>query len=115
MMLGLAGCDEEAVLLMLCDMREREKTKKTFNLSSIADEDCRLLFRFEKQYIPQLKDALHFPDNFICEQGCKVSGAEALCILPRRLAYPNRLSDISPLFGRSSSELSLQHHTRFCS
>ena len=40
MMLGLAGCDEEAVLLMLCDMREREKKKKTFNLLSIADEDC---------------------------------------------------------------------------
>lgn len=33
-------------------------------------------------------------------------GIEALCILLRRLAYPNRLVDLEPLFGLSSSAIS---------
>lgn len=31
---------------------------------------------------------------------------EGLCILLRRLAYPNRLSDLEPLFGLSAVALS---------
>ena len=39
--------------------------------------------------------------------GIKWSGDEGLCILLRRLAYPNRLCDLVPLFGRHETELSL--------
>lgn len=38
--------------------------------------------------------------------GFFVSGNNALCVLLRRLAYPNRLVDLEPLFGYSSAVLS---------
>lgn len=35
------------------------------------------------------------------------TGLEGLCILLRRLAYPNHLEDLEGIFGRSVSELSV--------
>lgn len=40
-----------------------------------------------------------------------ISGVESLCIYLRRLAYPNRLSDLEQLFGLSSSYLSIIANT----
>ena len=51
--------------------------------------------------------ALNMPDQYICQQGTKASGMEALMITLRRLSYPNRWTDLVPLFGRSEHELSL--------
>ncbi|KAL3224119.1 hypothetical protein MRX96_026702 [Rhipicephalus microplus] len=39
-------------------------------------------------------------------QGVHVSGVEALCLTLRRLAYPNRLRELEPLFGRHYSVIS---------
>lgn len=55
----------------------------------------------------RLRDALQLPANYICSQGTNATGMEALMILLRRLAYPNRWSDLVPVFGRMVSELSL--------
>ena len=42
---------------------------------------------------------------------CTVAdGMEAMLVLLRRLAYPNRLCDLSPLFGRAEPELSMIIH-----
>ena len=69
------------------------------------------LCRFEKHDIPRLFSALEIPDKYKCEQGTIVSGMEALLILLRRLVYPNRLSDLVKLFGRSTAELSYIFNT----
>ena len=64
-------------------------------------------FRFRKEDMRRLLQALNIPDQYICEQGTKASGMEALMITLRRLSYPNRWTDLVPLFGRSEYELSL--------
>ena len=63
--------------------------------------------RFEKDDLPRLYSALGIPDDYRCEQGTYTTGMEALMILLRRLAYPNRLNDLTTIFGRRKSELSM--------
>ena len=65
------------------------------------------LCRFSKDDIPRLYVALAIPDEYKCVQGTTTTGMEALLVLLRRLAYPNRLCDLVKLFGRSKTELSL--------
>jgi hypothetical protein len=67
--------------------------------------------RCEKYDIPRLRDALKIPDQYTCCQGTVVGGLEALLIMLRRLAYPNRLSDLTPIFARTEYELSLIFNT----
>lgn len=66
-----------------------------------------LNLRFSKGDMEKLRDALQLPANYICSQGTNATRMEALMILLRRLAYPNRWSDLVPVFGRTVSELSL--------
>jgi len=68
------------------------------------------LQRLEKDDIYRLVDALYIPENYICCQRTNTPGMEALMILLRRVAYPNRWFDLVSLFGRSTSELSLIFH-----
>ena len=63
--------------------------------------------RFPKGDMERLRDALELPANYTCSQGTIATGMEALMVLLRRLAYPNRWSDLVPVFGRTVSELSL--------
>ena len=67
--------------------------------------------RFQKSDIPVLVSALSLPPVYRCEQGTTATGIEALMILLRRLAYPNRLGDLVSIFGRSEPELSLIFNT----
>ena len=78
-----------------------------FVLGDINDAECKAEFRFEKPDINLLAGVLQIPDRFICPQGTVVSGVEGLCILLKRLAYPCRLSDMIPRFGRPVAELSM--------
>ncbi|XP_037555584.1 uncharacterized protein LOC119432490 [Dermacentor silvarum] len=77
--------------------------------SGLLNIDCvdagvfRTYFRFEKNNIGRLKTALLIPDTIYTAQRITVSGEEALCLTLRRLAYPNRLSDLECLFGRHYS------------
>ena len=65
------------------------------------------VFRFLKEDMQRLADALDIPGHYICRQRTIATGMEALMILLRRLVYPNRWCDLVAVFGRSESELSL--------
>ena len=41
------------------------------------------------------------------KNGCTCCGLDAICMVLRRFAYPNRLSDLEEMFGRPKSGLSL--------
>lgn len=97
--------EEEILLLSIIDS-DRRTFEKNFDLERLTEEECKLLFRFEKADIHIVFHALRIPDKVICPNGIICSGLEGLCILLRRLAYPNRLSDIGKIFGRPDSALS---------
>ena len=67
--------------------------------------------RFEKNDMERLSTSLRLPNKYTCRQGTRATGLEALMIMLRRLTYPNRWSDLVPLFGRSDSQLSLIFNT----
>ena len=50
--------------------------------------------------------ALEIPETYTCSQGTVSTGMEALMILLRRFAYPNRWYDLVSVFGRAEPELS---------
>ena len=78
-----------------------------FSLETLTDIQCLSSFRFDKQSIRRLTTALRLPERFVCPNRTVVSGQDALCVLLRRLVYPNRLVDLEPFFGRPKSTLSL--------
>lgn len=63
-------------------------------------------FRFERNDLERLRTALHIPDIIHTRNRLKENGLRAMCLLLRRLAYPCRLSDLVPMFGRPECELS---------
>ena len=66
-----------------------------------------MFHRFLKDDLVRLGSALQLPPTYVCRNGTSASGMEALLILLQRLAYPNRWSDLVPLFGRAVPELSV--------
>ena len=77
-----------------------------FDRENLTSDQVILNFRFSKSQIYRLCDLLEFPDWLITEKGSKIKGIEGLCLLLRRLAYPQRLHDDIKLFGYSAPELS---------
>ena len=69
--------------------------------------ECKAEFRFTKNEIPRLAEALDIPGTFFCHPGTKALGIEGLCLVLRRLTYPCRYSDLIPRFGRPVPELSM--------
>ena len=69
--------------------------------------ECKAEFRVEKHDLPRLVAALQLPPVFKCEQRSICDDMEGLCILLKRVAYPCRLSDLIPRFGRPVSVISL--------
>ena len=51
-----------------------------FDLDDMDEIECLAEFRFEKQHIPLLAEALRIPPYFIMEQISRVTGIEGLCI-----------------------------------
>ncbi|CAN7990929.1 unnamed protein product [Ixodes hexagonus] len=76
------------------------------DIANMEDETFRRQFRFHKEDLAALQSALQIPATVTSAQGVNVPGNEALCIVLRRLAYPNRLFDLEGLFNRHSSTLS---------
>ena len=101
--------EEEFVLLydlnssgsMLFPYEDYEK----FHLEDKDSVECKAEFRFEKNNIPLLAEALGIPDVFKCQQWTMCDGIEGLCILLKRFAYPCRYCDMVPCFGRPVPEL----------
>ena len=76
-----------------------------FDLDAMDDTECKADFRFTKNEILRLAEALNIPETFLCHQGTTPPGIEGLCLLLRRLTYPCRYSDLIPRFGRPGPEL----------
>ena len=76
-------------------------------MRTLSDNEFVTQFRFKRQDICSLMQALRLKDQYIGSYGIKWSGHKGFCILLRRLCYPNRLADLVPLFGRHRTELSL--------
>jgi len=65
--------------------------------------------RFNKTQINQLVEVLRIPPVVITANRLRATGTDSLCMLLRRMAYPNRHIDTVHLFGRPTDEIS-----RFC-
>lgn len=105
--------DEEDLLLLTCfrtgttpgssDQRQSFR----FDFEKLSEEESWTMLRFQKRDVHRLKIALRVPEKIRLQQRSVFSGLDALCVLLRRLAYPNRWFDLVKLFGRTSAELSL--------
>ena len=84
---------------------EKIRLGHRLNLDELP-QPCRELFRFEKNDIYRLTRALRIPQPFVTRNSHRFENWEVLCLLLRRLAYPVRLGDLVPLFGRHKSQLS---------
>ncbi len=83
------------------------KKYKHFELQNFGAEEFRQFFRFTKGDVQLLCDKLAIPPIMESVTRHKWSGLERLCLVLRHLAYPNRLCDLIPLFGRSLTDLSI--------
>ena len=76
-------------------------------MDDMSSAEIKSEFRFGHSELPLLAEALQIPQYFVCSNGTVASGMEGLLMLLKRFAYPCRLSDMIPRFGRSVPEISL--------
>ena len=65
-----------------------------FDLDELTNAECNAQFRFYRNDIYKLADALQLPDEFVTYNGLVVESIPALCIYLKRFAYPCRYSDM---------------------
>lgn len=70
--------------------------------------------RFERSDLERLIFALGLPPYIPVDNRLRVTAQEGLAVLLRRLAYPNRLSDLESLFGRTRDQLSRINSSHLC-
>ncbi|CAN7989998.1 unnamed protein product [Ixodes pacificus] len=94
---------EDLICLNNAKKRRNFRSKRgLLDIANMNEESFKRQFRFEKTNLAALQSALRIPASVTSLQGVVVPGDEALCILLRRLAYPNRLFDLEGIFGRHS-------------
>ena len=59
-----------------------------FDLENLTDDKCQAEFRFYKNDIYFIQEALQIPDEIIFSNRLVVSGIEATCILLKHYSYP---------------------------
>ena len=79
----------------------------SFDLNKMDVSECLAEFRFHKNDVSFLLEALQLPQSFTCHQETICDGIEALCITLRRFAYPCKYSDLIPRFAHPVAELSM--------
>ncbi|KAF6211254.1 hypothetical protein GE061_014371 [Apolygus lucorum] len=78
-----------------------------FDLRGLTDDQIFQNMRFQRADLALLKECFQIPDEVtIPQRGYRVPGMTALCILLKRLSYPNRLCDLEAFFGMSSAAIS---------
>ena len=82
-------------------------SESRFDLFNMQKPECKICFRFDKDDIPLLAEALQLPETIHCHQRTTAGKIEALCMLLKRIAYPCRYADTIPLFSRPVPELSM--------
>ncbi|GAV09950.1 hypothetical protein RvY_19429 [Ramazzottius varieornatus] len=122
----VAMCEEgdidEEELVHLSQLSEQAKMRPgDFDLDTISNQVCLEDFRFSKSQLFLLQHALEIPDIMYTDSHHIIPGMEALCLLLKRLAFPNRLCDLEKIFGRNRTVLSrcFNHtlkyvHDKFC-
>ena len=78
-----------------------------FSLHKISDDDYVAEFSFRKDDIPRLVTGLQLPSKIRCGMYIvlRVSSAEALCVILRRLASSCRYTAMMPRFARTVPQL----------
>ena len=76
-----------------------------FDLDEVPDAECKAEFRFFRNDIYALADALRLTDEIVTYNGLVVASIPALCILLKLFAYPCRFGDMVPRFARPVPEL----------
>ena len=69
------------------------------------EDECKVEFRFEKENLHDLVDALQLEEEQIMYNRLKIDTIEAVCVLLKRLTYPCRYSDMVPRFARPVAEM----------
>ena len=72
----------------------------------LSDDQFKVTFRFSKNPIYDLKETLNIPEEIKCYNNARVDGAEALCAVLKRFAYPWRFIDMIYNFARPVPQLS---------
>ncbi|RHY94524.1 hypothetical protein DYB35_013466, partial [Aphanomyces astaci] len=70
-----------------------------FSLTRYNDRECLEKFRFTKADILRLVDGFALPDRIVTPERTTCSNVEAVCIVLRRFAVPDRWSDLIDMFG----------------
>src|SRR5689334_12984261 len=65
--------------------------ERRVSLDSLSDYEVFRNFRFNREHLAMLQDELRIPNTITTASGTRCLGSDALLILLRRLAYPNRL------------------------
>ncbi|KAK3705284.1 hypothetical protein QZH41_008168, partial [Actinostola sp. cb2023] len=106
--------DEDEVVAVLTELHRKKppypywKHKHVeYSLQEMEESEVKSEFRFGTHELALLMEALQIPHKFTCPNGTVASGLEGLLMLLKRFAYPCRLSDMIPRFGRSVPEMSL--------
>ena len=87
--------DEDEVKICFMPMYEtRFFTNRGLKLNALTADQCTQSFRFQPDHLLSLADVLLFPKTVILEDRPSVTGLEVLWVVLRRLAYPNRFSDL---------------------
>ncbi|XP_062571196.1 uncharacterized protein LOC134233231 [Saccostrea cucullata] len=111
MLLACLEEDDDLLLLASVDDEKDSSVYQKLEIDELSNDQFRNLFRFQREDMNSLCEALDFPSKIVCPNRTVCSGTEGLSILIRRLAYPNRLQDLSHIFGRSTAELSYIFNT----
>jgi len=107
------GIIDEEEFLILYDQHTSKNPNfgyedyEKFDLGNMDPAMCKADFRFEKNDLVMLKEALDILDKISCHQRSICDGMEGLCTVLKRLAYPCRYSDMIPLFARPVPVLSM--------
>ncbi|KAG5884379.1 hypothetical protein JTB14_026211 [Gonioctena quinquepunctata] len=108
----LAGANHQEIEQLLLHniigiaVENGENNNVEFSLNNMTDDEVKNNFRFQREDVLRLRDALRIPHHNITHSRNNVDGTTALCMLLRRLCYPNRLVDLEKLFNYSSQSLS---------
>ena len=75
-------------------------SESRFDLFNMQKRECKTCFRFDKDDILLLPEALQLPETIRCHQRNTAGKMEALFMHLKRIAYPCRYADMIPLFIR---------------
>lgn len=104
--------DAETAFLLSFDREEKQRYPR-IDINSFSEQELRDNFRFKHvDDIKKLRILLGIPNELRTESRLVANGDEALCLVLRRLCYPNRYCDLERMFGRDRTELSsIFNHT----